>query len=137
MGELTINSYEQEKSIPNSTNKLLIKLAENPLIFFEMYEQNKSKIGAIQRERIESSECFINCQRWGGLENLYKNLSENQRECVENKTFLQGSSVTQIVSNMVKAELNKTSFEIYNDALEVNSGTINASDTQFPFFGVA
>ena len=38
---------------------------------------------------------------------------------------------------MVKAELNKTSFEIYNDALEVNSGTINASDTQFPFFGVA
>lgn len=137
MGELTINSYEQEKSIPNSTNKLLIKLAENPLIFFEMYEQNKSKIGAIQRERIESSECFINCQRWGGLENLYKNLSENQRECVENKTFLQGSSVTKIVSNMVKAELNKTSFEIYNDALEVNSGTINASDTQFPFFGVA
>lgn len=137
MGELTINSYEQEKSVPNSTNKLLIKLAENPLIFFEMYEQNKSKIGAIQRERIESSECFKNCQRWGGLENLYKNLTESERKNVENKTFFQGESVVQLVSNMVRAELCKMNFEIYKDVLEVNLGMINTSDNQLHFSELA
>lgn len=72
MGELTINSYEQGKSIPVSSNRLLLHLSENPLIFFEMYERNKSKIGAIQRERIEASEAFKRYKESGGLENLYK-----------------------------------------------------------------
>ena len=72
MGELTINSYEQGKSIPMSSNRLLLHLSENPLIFFEMYERNKNKIGAIQRERIESSESFKNYKKSGGLENLYR-----------------------------------------------------------------
>ena len=65
MGELTINSYEQGKSIPTSSNRLLLQLSENPFIFFEMYEINKNKIGAIQRERIESSQAFVNCNKWG------------------------------------------------------------------------
>lgn len=72
MGELTINSYEHGKSIPMSSNRLLLHLSENPLIFFEMYERNKNKIGAIQRERIESSEAFKNYKKSGGLENLYR-----------------------------------------------------------------
>lgn len=72
MGELTINSYEHGKSIPMSSNRLLLHLSENPLIFFEMYERNKNKIGAIQRERIESSEAFKNYKMSGGLENLYR-----------------------------------------------------------------
>ena len=72
MGELTINSYEQGKSIPMSSNRLLLHLSENPLIFFEMYERNKNKIGAIQRERIEASEAFMNYKKSGGLENLYR-----------------------------------------------------------------
>ena len=76
MGELTINSYEQGKSIPMSSNRLLLHLSENPLIFFEMYERNKNKIGAIQRERIESSQAFKKYKKLGGLENLYKQLSE-------------------------------------------------------------
>lgn len=75
MGELTINSYEQGKSIPVSSNRLLLHLSENPLIFFEMYERNKNKIGAIQRERIESSEAFKNYQKSGGLENLYRSFA--------------------------------------------------------------
>lgn len=58
MGPLTINSYEQKKSIPNTTNRLLLKLAEKPFIFFEMYNINKNKIGCIQRDRIESSEAY-------------------------------------------------------------------------------
>ena len=68
MGELTINSYEQGKSIPMSSNRLLLHLSENPLIFFEMYERNKNKIGEIQREKIESSQAFKKCNKWGGLE---------------------------------------------------------------------
>ena len=68
MGELTINSYEQEKSIPNSTNKLLIKLAENPLIFFEMYEQ---KYGTTIR-KMNPESCEINdlltCHQFDSLE---------------------------------------------------------------------
>lgn len=127
MGELTINSYEQNKSVPNSSNRLLLQLAENPLIFFEMYEKNKSKIGAIQREHIESSQMYKDCQRWGGLENLYQHLSSTEREVIENKTYIVGSSVVQIVSDMVKAEMSKTSFEIYADAHEVEEGTIPSS----------
>ncbi len=77
MGELTINSYEQGKSIPMSSNRLLLHLSENPLIFFEMYERNKNKIGLIQRERIESSEAFKTYKKLGGLKNLYNSLSES------------------------------------------------------------
>ncbi len=86
MGELTINSYEQGKSIPISSNRLLLHLSENPLIFFEMYERNKNKIGAIQRERIEASESFKNYKKSGGLEKLYNNLSDFEGE-VENGRF--------------------------------------------------
>lgn len=128
MGELTINSYEQGKSIPNSSNKLILQLAENPLIFFEMYEKNKSKIGSIQRERIESSLAYRNCNRWGGLENLYTCLSESEREIIENKTYTLDGSITHIITDMVKAEMNKSSFEIYKDAREYESGTINDSE---------
>ena len=126
MGELTINSYEQEKSIPNSSNRLLLQLAENPLIFFEMYEKNKNKIGALQRERIESSKPYINCNKWGGIENLYTRLSSDEREVIENKTYVFGDTVTQIVTDIVKAEINKPSFEIYEDAHEVETGTLEA-----------
>ncbi len=137
MGELTINSYEQGKSVPNSTNRLLIKLAENPLVFFEMYENNKSKIGAIQRERIESSEYFMDCKRWGGLENLYNNLSCSERKVIENKTYYCGESITKVISNMVKAKLNNSNFEIYKEAHEIKSGEISISDTIGFSIGVA
>ena len=118
MGELTINSYEQGKSIPMSSNRLLLHLSENPLIFFEMYERNKNKIGAIQRERIESSQAFKNCQKWGGLENLYNHLSESEREIIENRTSISGTSITHIISDMVKNEIDKPSFKIYTDSEE-------------------
>ena len=76
MGQLTINSYEQGKSIPMSSNRLLLHLSENPLIFFEMYERNKNKIGARQRERIESSLAYKKYIKCGGLDNLYNQLFE-------------------------------------------------------------
>lgn len=87
MGELTINSYETRKSVPNATNRLVIQLAENPLVFCEMYQKNKNKIGAAQREKIESSSALKNCLRWGGLENLYHSLSSFEKESAENKIW--------------------------------------------------
>lgn len=125
MGELTINSYEQGKSIPMSSNRLLLHLSENPLIFFEMYERNKNKIGAIQRERIESSQAFKNCNKWGGLENLYNHLSETEREVIENRTSVSGSSITHIISDMVKTEIDKPNFNIYTGSKEIDSSAID------------
>lgn len=127
MGELTINSYEQGKSIPMSSNRLLLHLSENPLIFFEMYERNKNKIGAIQRERIESSQAFKNCNKWGGLENLYNHLSETEREVIENRTSISGSSITHIITDMVKNEIDKPSFTIYTGSKEIDSDTIETT----------
>ena len=83
-----------------------------------MYERNKNKIGAIQRERIESSQAFKNCQKWGGLENLYNHLSESEREIIENRTSISGTSITHIISDMVKNEIDKPSFKIYTDSEE-------------------
>jgi putative zinc finger/helix-turn-helix YgiT family protein len=65
-GELTINSYEQG-SVPDSANRLLLKLAENPVVFRAMYEINSSRIGALQRQRIESSDGYLSAKRWRGL----------------------------------------------------------------------
>ena len=56
-GELTMNSYEKGAP-PDSTNRLLLRLAENPVTFRAMYEVNRERIGAIQRQRIESSEGY-------------------------------------------------------------------------------
>ena len=123
MGELTINSYESGKSIPDSTNRLLLQLAEQPLIFSEMYSRNKNKIGKLQRERIESSAAYNNCCKWGGLEKLYNSLSESERINIEGKTYIEGDNVSQIVVDMVKAEINKPSFDIYNDSHEIVSST--------------
>lgn len=127
MGELTINSYEQGKSIPMSSNRLLLHLSENPLIFFEMYERNKNKIGEIQREKIESSQAFKKCNKWGGLENLYNHLSETDREVIENRTSVSGSSVTHIIADMIKNEIDKPSFNVYTDSEEIDSNTIDTT----------
>ena len=124
MGELTINAYEQGKSIPMSSNRLLLHLSENPLIFFEMYERNKNKIGAIQRERIESSETFKKCNKWGGLESLYNHLTDAERQIIENRTDVSETSVTHIVTTMVRNEIDKPSFEIYAGSKEINSGKL-------------
>ena len=54
MGELTINKYEQGEK-PSSSNRMLLLLSEDPACFYKMYEINKYKIGALQKEKIEHS----------------------------------------------------------------------------------
>jgi len=68
-GELTMNGYESGGT-PDSTNRLLLKLAADPYIFKAMYRINSGKIGAIQRRRIEESEGFKAASAWSGLEAL-------------------------------------------------------------------
>jgi DNA-binding transcriptional regulator YiaG len=62
-GELTMNNYERG-AVPDSTNRPLIKLAAYPVIFKAMYNLNSSRIGAIQRQRIEASEAFKSAGEW-------------------------------------------------------------------------
>jgi len=81
-GELTMNSYEKG-SPPDPTNRLLLKLAADPCTFKAMYDINSSKIGAIQRRRIEESEGFLEALRWSGLGALSPYLTQLQQEKIE------------------------------------------------------
>lgn len=81
-GELTMNSYEQGGT-PDPTNRLLLKLAADSHIFKAMYDINKGRIGAIQRQRIESSEGFRTALRWDGLSALSAALTPLQQEKIE------------------------------------------------------
>lgn len=81
-GELTMNGYESGGT-PDSTNRLLLKLATDPLIFKAMYDINSSKIGAIQRRRIEESEGFLTALRWSGLSGLLPYLTQVQQGKIE------------------------------------------------------
>lgn len=116
MGQLTINSYEQGKSVPDSTNRLLLQLADEPIIFCEMYKHNKYKIGNIQRERIESSKEYKNCMSWGGIEGLYVNLSVLERNRIENITSSSDCVVSTTVANMVKDELKRPDMKLYKES---------------------
>lgn len=62
-GESTMNSYEQGK-VPDSANRLLLRLAQDPVVFKKIYEQNKDKIGMLQRKRVEASEGYKQACEW-------------------------------------------------------------------------
>lgn len=81
-GELTMNGYEGGGK-PDSTNRLLLKLAADPCTFKAMYDINSSRIGAIQRRRIEESEGFQAALRWSGLGGLLPYLTQVQQEKIE------------------------------------------------------
>lgn len=121
MGELTINSYEQGKSAPSPTNRLLLRLAQNPFFFYGIYNINKDKIGEIQRKRIESSEAIKVMEKWQGLESLYHDLDSTERITIENKTFQVNSPVRAIVSDIIKSELNRDRLSVYSEEAKVKS----------------
>ncbi len=96
-GELTMNTYEQGAA-PDSANRLLIKLADNPVIFKAMYAVNSARIGALQRRRIEESEGFRSALSWTGLEALADNLTSLQRVKIEKCADCYGQSILQQIS---------------------------------------
>jgi putative zinc finger/helix-turn-helix YgiT family protein len=81
-GELTMNTYEKG-TLPDPPNRLLLKLADNPIHFRAMYQVNSSRIGALQRQRIEASEGYRSATGWQGLEALGVALTPVQREKIE------------------------------------------------------
>ena len=111
-GELTMNSYEQGGS-PDSTNRLLLKLADNPVIFKAMYAVNSTRIGALQRQRIETSEGFRSAHAWTGLEALADGLTSFQRIKIEECAECYGQSILQ----QVRTYVSERSFQDYSQLL--------------------
>jgi putative zinc finger/helix-turn-helix YgiT family protein len=112
LGALTMNTYEQG-SAPDSANRLLLKLAENPVFFSAMYVVNSQRIGAIQRRRIESSPGYRLAGSWTGLEALAASLTAVQRAKVEACAESGQQSVLQQVVTYVSAG----SFEEYSNLI--------------------
>ena len=111
-GALAMNTYEQGAA-PDSANRLLLKLAENPVFFKAMYSANSPRIGAIQRKRIESSPGYKAADSWTGLEGLAASLTAVQRAKVEACAGSAGLSVLQQVVTYVSAG----SFEEYSNLI--------------------
>jgi putative zinc finger/helix-turn-helix YgiT family protein len=110
LGELTMNSYEQGGT-PAPANRLLLKLAENPVFFKAMYAVNSRRIGAIQRKRIEASHGFRSADSWPGLEALAASLTAVQRDKVE----ACAANGQQSVLQQVVAYVSAGSFEEYSN----------------------
>ncbi len=122
-GELTMNSYEKG-TLPDPPNRLLLKLAEDPMHFRSMYQINSSRIGALQRQRIESSEGYRSAVGWQGLEALGAALTPIQREKIETCAEEGQRSVVQQNAEWVKV----ASFRDYSRLIlnvEKSSATAN------------
>ena len=113
LGALTMNTYEQG-AVPDSANRLLLKLAESPVFFKAMYSVNRQLIGAIQRKRIESSPGYRSADSWTGLEALAASLTATQRNNVEVCAERGQQSVLQQVVTYVSAG----SFEEYSNLIQ-------------------
>jgi putative zinc finger/helix-turn-helix YgiT family protein len=101
LGELTINSYEQGAP-PGPANRLLLKLAENPVIFRAMYAQNRTRVSALQRKRIEQSPGYRSAEAWTGVEALASRLTQIDRSKIESCSKLQGVSVVDQLTSYVR-----------------------------------
>ncbi len=96
-GELTMNGYESGGT-PDSTNRLLLKLAADPIIFKAMYAINSGKIGATQRRRIEDSPGYKAAASWNGLGALSRELTELQRDKIEECAERAGRTISEQVA---------------------------------------
>jgi putative zinc finger/helix-turn-helix YgiT family protein len=121
-GELTMNSYENGAT-PDSTNRLLLKLAAKPYIFKEMYTINKNRIGAIQRRRIEASKGFQSVMQWDGLEALSASLTALQREKIEACADQNGLPVSEQIARYVGCESFQDYSRLYAEAQWTNGTT--------------
>ncbi|MFA6366751.1 MAG: type II TA system antitoxin MqsA family protein [Candidatus Hydrogenedentales bacterium] len=111
-GELTMNSYEQG-STPDATNRLLLKLADKPHLYRAMYEINKTRIGAIQRRRIETSKGYVETERWSGLDALSSELTSVQMEKIETCAAMHNLSIPR----QIAAYVGMASFKDYSSLL--------------------
>lgn len=130
-GELTMNSYEQG-NVPDSANRLLLKLAENPVCFSEMYRINKDKIGLIQRRRIEESEGYKTGCSWSAIPGLSAELSELEKGkveyCAKSTGVLVHEKITTYVRDESFKEFSKLVQEAQYSSKETNVSTSIAPD---------
>jgi hypothetical protein len=77
-----MNVYESGGA-PDSTNRLLLKLAADPFLFKAMYAINSGKIGTTQRRRIEESPGLKVGTAWSGLDALVPLLTSVQMSKIE------------------------------------------------------
>jgi putative zinc finger/helix-turn-helix YgiT family protein len=100
-GELTINSYEHG-SPPDTANRLLLRLAENSVFFRAMYAQNRSRVSALQRKRIEQSAGFRSADAWTAVEALAARLTPAERSKVDACAKRLGVSVVDQLTTYVR-----------------------------------
>jgi putative zinc finger/helix-turn-helix YgiT family protein len=100
-GELTVNSYEHG-SAPGPANRLLLRLAENPVVFRAMYAQNRTRISALQRKRMEQSTLFRSADAWTAVEALAARLTPAERSKAEECAKLLGVSVVDHLTASVR-----------------------------------
>jgi putative zinc finger/helix-turn-helix YgiT family protein len=125
-GELTMNGYENGGT-PDSTNRLLLKLASDPLIFKAMYDINSSRIGALQRRRIEESEGFQAALCWSGLGALSPHLTQLQQEKIEACAERYARTVPEQIAIYVESASFQDYSRLYAEALWSEEET-----TEFP-----
>jgi len=135
-GELTMNAYESGGA-PDSTNRLLLKLAADPLVFKAMYAINSGKIGATQRRRIEESPGFKTAAAWTGLEGLVPLLTAVQMGKIESCAERNGRTIPEQVAVYVGAASFQDYSRLYAEATYSKSipatGSISAAPTPEPF----
>lgn len=127
-GELTMNGYESGNT-PDSTNRLLLKLAADPIIFKAMYAINSGKIGTTQRRRIEDSPGFKAASSWDGLEALSRELTGLQRSKVEECAAHAGRTISEQIAFYV----GDASFRDYSSLMKGitwSTGTTQDIDTK-------
>lgn len=81
-GETTVINYEKGQ-VPDSSHRLLLRIASNPHVFKAIYDENRHKIGLTQRKRIESSPGYqLGSTYNGSFVDLWKdfmNLSDSNK----------------------------------------------------------
>jgi len=112
-GEATMNTYEQG-NIPDPVNRLLLKLARNPLVFKEIYATNKHRIGLTQRRRIESSPGYLGACCWDGMEGLHNALGEEERSLLGFTAQIHGLSIQEQVKVYASTGSRRDSMALYS-----------------------
>lgn len=119
-GELTMNGYENGGT-PDSTNRLLLKIAADPHIFKAMYDINSARIGALQRRRIEESEGFRAELAWSGLSALSAQLMPLQKKKIEACAERNSRTISEQVAVYVGAASFQDYSQLYAEATYLKS----------------
>ena len=98
-------------------------MADKPHLFRAMYAINKTRIGAIQRRRIEASEGYLETERWSGLDALSSELTSVQMEKIKTCAAKHNLSIPQQIAAYVGSASFKDYSSLIADAVWVEGVT--------------